>query len=390
MHLLLLALLVLTSAPLAHAESLGEESSTTSSVVTEKAKVLSVTSTEVKDIVGTDMKATYQTLRAEVLSGPDKGRIVSVENDYLVMSPGDVFFLTHTINEAGGIDAYSVLEPYRLPALGWLLAAFVVIVIAVGGWTGLRGLLALAGSILAVFYILLPGLAAGYDPFLISLGVAALIVLVSAYLTHRVSRTTHAAVLGMLATIALTAAIAHFAIGATQLSGFSDESTVWLNFASDGSIDFVGLLLGAMLIGTLGILYDAAIGQAVAVDELLRAMPQMPVRRLFARAMRIGREHIGALVNTLAIAYVGVALPLLILFQSYGDEAFLQVVNREMFATEVVRALVGSMGIVLAVPITTLAAIFLLAPRSLGGAGLTHRSRTDATMEPHERPHSHG
>ena len=194
-------------------------------------------------------------------------------------------------------------------------------------------------------------------------------MLVNAYVTHKVNRTTHAAVLGLLATVAVTGLIAYWAIAATQLSGFLDESAVWLNFASDGSIDFVGLLLGAMLIGALGILYDAAIGQAVAVDELLRAMPEMPVRRLFTRAMRIGREHIGALVNTLAIAYVGVALPLLLLFQSYGDESFLQVVNREMFATEIVRALVGSIGIVLAVPITTLAAIFLLAPRSRGAWG---------------------
>ena len=120
-------------------------------------------------------------------------------------------------------------------------------------------------------------------------------------------------------------------------------------------------------------------GQAVAVDELLRAAPDMGVGRLFARAMRIGREHIGALVNTLAIAYVGVALPLLLLFQAYGDEPFLQVINREAFATEIVRALVGSIGIVLAVPITTLAAIFLL----------TRVSRTSVTIHNHEERHHH-
>ena len=381
-----LVILVLLGAPLAHAQEPVEETSLQSAVTTERAKVLSVESADVRVIPGTDTKTIYQTLRVEILSGPEKGRVVTAENDYLELTPGDVFFLTHTVNVHEGLDAYSVLEPDRLPALGWLLGIFVLVVLLVGGWTGFRGLMALATSILLVFYVLLPGLAAGYDPFFLSLGVAALIVLVNAYVTHKVNRTTHAAVLGLLVTVVVTGLIAYFAIAATRLSGFSDESAVWLNFASEGSIDFVGLLLGAMLIGALGILYDGAIGQAVAVDELLRAMPEMPVRRLFARAMRIGREHIGALVNTLAIAYVGVALPLLLLFQSYGNESFLQVINREMFATEVVRALVGSIGIVLTVPITTLAAIFLLVPRSLGGAGLTYRSRTDATIEAHERP----
>ncbi len=127
-----------------------------------------------------------------------------------------------------------------------------------------------------------------------------------------------------------------------------------------------------MLIGALGILYDAAIGQAVAVEELLRAMPQASSRHIFTRAMRIGREHIGALVNTLAIAYVGVSLPLLLLFKTYGDESFLQTINHEMFATEIVRAIVGSLGIVLAVPIATFVAILFLTRVPKNGKIKTH------------------
>ncbi len=360
--LFLLFLACLISAPLAHAQTPGQQTTISNTSVIEKARVLTVESSEIKNIPGTNNSATYQTLSALILSGVDTGKIVNVTNDYLAMKSGDVFFLTHTTNAQEGLNAYTVLEPDRLPALRDLFVLFVLSVVLIGGWTGLRGLVALGVSILLVLYALLPGIAAGYNPILVASGVAALIVIFGSYLTHGINRTTSAAVLGLVATVGITALIAHFAISATQLSGVADEGTVDLSFAMSGHIDLIGLLLGGMLIGALGILYDAAISQAVAVDELLRAAPDMGVRRLFMRAMRIGREHIGALVNTLALAYVGVALPLLLLFQSqsYGGESFLHTINHELFATEIVRALVGSLGIIFAVPISTIAAIILL------------------------------
>lgn len=358
--LLSLALFFAFGVPSVQAQVPGQMETTQSAVVVLKAQVLRVIGTETKSIPGTENTGLYQTLSARLLSGADTGKTITVENDYLALEPDDTFYLIHTTNTAEGIDAYTVLEPDRLPALGIMFGLFILVVILIGGWTGLRGLLALAASILLVFYALLPGIAAGYDPVVVASLVAGLIVIFGSYLTHGVNRTTSAAVLGLVATVVVTAFIAKFAISFTYLSGFSEESTVALNFASEGSIDFVGLLLGAMLIGALGILYDAAIGQAIAVEELLRAAPAAPRRYIFTRAMRMGREHIGALVNTLAIAYVGVALPLLLLFQSYGAESFLQTINHEMFATEIVRAIVGSLGIVLAVPISTLAALILL------------------------------
>lgn len=362
-NLLVVLILALAVVPSVHAQVPGQQA-TNSAVVTEKAKVLKVVSQTIKNIPGTDNSTTYQTLSALVLSGPDNGKEVTVQNDYLSLQPGDVFFLIHTTNVEEGLDIYNVLEPDRLPALGILLGIFVLAVVLIGGWTGLRGLLALFASILLVFYALLPGISAGYNPVLVASAVSAIIVVFGSYLTHGINRTTSAAVVGLLATIGVTALIAHLAVSATRLSGFADESAVFLNVATRGHIDFVGLLLGAMLVGALGILYDAAIGQAVAVEELLRATPDASRLHLFTRAMRIGREHIGALVNTLAIAYVGVALPILLLFQSYGGEPFLQTINRELFATEIVRAIVGSLGVLLAVPISTLAALFLLTRNS--------------------------
>jgi uncharacterized membrane protein len=133
-----------------------------------------------------------------------------------------------------------------------------------------------------------------------------------------------------------------------------------LHFNSRGTIDLAGLLLGGVIIGLLGVLYDAAIGQSVAVEELQRAGKAMTRKDIYFRALRIGREHIGALINTLAIAYVGAALPLLLLF--YGTQGLdvVEMLNREIFAAEIVRILVGSIGVILVVPITTAIAVLML------------------------------
>ena len=197
------------------------------------------------------------------------------------------------------------------------------------------------------------------------MGTASLIVLIGSYVTHGVNRTTSAAVVGMIVTIALTGALAYGSIAFTGLTGWNSDEITYLNLNTGGSIDLAGLLLGGILIGLLGILYDAAIGQAVSVEELARAGTHYSKREVYTRALRIGREHVGALVNTLAIAYAGASLPLLLLFFGAGEIDIGLTLNRELFATEIVRILVGSIGLVLAVPITTAVAVYMLFGRIL-------------------------
>ena len=213
---------------------------------------------------------------------------------------------------------------------------------------------------LLIFFVLVPGILHGYSPIVVSIGVSALIILVGSYLTHGFNRTTHAAVLGMIATVLITGAIAYYFVHAAQLSGFATEEEVYLNFDTHGAINMVDLLFGGIMIGLLGVLYDIAIGQAIAVEELCRAGAHMTRLHMYTRAIRIGREHIGALVNTLAIAYVGSALPLLLLVQEGSTYGPLYAINSELFATEIVRILIGSIGLILAVPVTTLIASYML------------------------------
>lgn len=346
-----IALILVASATLP-AAAIAQEL-TPDTVLTMKARVLEVLSQERKEVPGVGVQSDYQSIRVEVLDGPEKGREVTVGNDFLSLQKGDVFYLTHTTNELGATDYYTVSEPYRLPQLAVLFALFVGIVLYFGGKQGARGLLALLGSLLFIIFLLLPGVLKGYPPILVSVAVSAVIVTLGSYVTHGFNRTTSTAVLGMIATVSFTGALAYWAIPYANLSGFTAEEITYLNINTRGALDLAGLLIGGILIGTLGVLYDAAIGQAVSVEELARAGKHYTRLDVYRRALRIGREHIGALVNTLAIAYVGAALPLLLLFYGFSDAGLAQTINRELFATEIVRAIIGSIGLVLAVPITT-------------------------------------
>lgn len=325
----------------------------------QKAKVTAVSNQHTTTLPGTETPSEVETLTAQILDGTDAGQTITFDNDYIQLAVGDIFYARHDTNQLDGTDYWSVSDPYRLDVLGWLAALFVLLIFLFGGIQGIRGLASLLGSLVLIFYVLVPGIYHGYSAIEMSIGVAALIILVGSYITHGFNRTTTAAVLGMLGTVALTGLLAWWVVHAAHLSGFTSEESVYLNFDTQGTIDMVGLLFGGIMIGLLGVLYDIAIGQAIAVEELIRAGAHLSRVHIYRRAIRIGREHIGALVNTLAIAYVGAALPLLLLVQSSTSGIFFML-NNEIFATEIVRILIGSIGLILGVPITTLIASYML------------------------------
>ncbi len=339
-----------------------------------RARVTAVTDLGISPVAATSVSERRQTLTATVLDGPEKGRTPTFENDFTQLAVGDEFYIRHVINNGEEDDMWSVSDPYRLPVLITIGTVFVVLLLLIGGIQGIRGLASLIGSLILIFYLLLPSIYAGHSPILVSIGVSSLIIIVGSYVTHGFNRTTTTAMLGMVATVAITGAATYWAIHAANLSGFSGEANVYLNLDTGGRISMVGLLFGSIMIGFLGILYDIAIGQAIAVEELFVAGLHYTPPQVFKRAMRIGREHIGALVNTLAIAYVGSALPLLLLFKqtAVGDIAY--VINGEIFSTEIIRILMGSIGLVLAVPLTTLLAAYMLrhVRESSGGHSHSH------------------
>ncbi|MFZ1988016.1 MAG: YibE/F family protein [Minisyncoccia bacterium] len=332
---------------------------TVATEILEKAQVLEVSNVRTEIPAGTTAASTIQTLKVRVLEGEEQGSVFTFENDFTQLSVGDVFYLRHTFTETG-IELYAVADPYRLPVLLGLTGIFVVLVFLFGGLQGIRGLASLAGSFILIFYLLLPGIVAGYSPVLVSIGVASLIIIVGSYITHGYNRTTTAAVFGMIVTVVISGVAAYIAVHAADLSGYNSENSTYLHFNSGGTINILGVLMGGILIGLLGVLYDVAIGQAVSVEELMSAGKHLSKGQIYRKAIRIGREHIGALVNTLAIAYVGAALPLLLLFHMSSGVSVGYIINGEIFATEIIRILIGSIGLILAVPITTFIAVTLL------------------------------
>ncbi len=189
--------------------------------------------------------------------------------------------------------------------------------------------------------------------------VASVILFAAIFFTHGFNRESAVAYGGTMIAVFLTSLFAIFSVDLTGLSGFATEASTYLNFNTRGALDFTSLLLGAMIIGVLGVLDDIAVTQAAIVTELYNSNPSLSRGDVYKRALRVGREHVGALVNTLVLAYAGASLPLLLHFYTASSSLSMSI-NTELFATEIVRTIVGSIGLILAVPIVTLLAVFYL------------------------------
>lgn len=314
----------------------------------------------------------------ELLDGPSAGeRVEALVQDGSAAVPGsaardpyrvgdDVVVTSFTGPAAGNFAVIS--EPWRLPLLGAVAGVFAIAVMAVGGLRGARSLVALALTLTIVVRVVVPLLLRGIDPIMLAVGVAAVVTLATLLLTEGFSRVTLAAVLGTFAALALTAALAAAFTTAAEFTALQgNEEIAFLIPLIGNRIDLNGILLAATLFGALGVLDDVTVTQAATVEQLRRAEPGADRRGVIGRAMRVGRSHIAATVNTLMLAYLGAGLPLLLLF-ALGGQTPLVVLNGEIVAVEVIRALVGSIGIVAAVPLTTLVAAMLMVPgrRSAG------------------------
>jgi len=325
---------------------------------TYRGKVIEVVSSEERTVPGTQTATPVQTIDVEVLDGPFDGDIITIENDFLALDQGDRFYFNYNVY-LDGSESYAVTNIDRRGPLMIFVALFAFAVIALGGWQGVRSLVALGVSFLAIFYVLLPGLLAGYNPLMLSFLVAAGILFGAIFFTHGFNRESLVAYGGTMLAVGLTGILAIMAVGATELSGFASDESVYLNFNTDGLLDFTGLLLGAIIVGVLGVLDDIAVTQAAVVVELYNSNSKLSPRDVYKRALRVGREHVGALVNTLVLAYAGASLPMLMYFY-LAPVGFWSLINSEIFATEIIRAVVGSIGLIMTVPIVTGLAVWYL------------------------------
>ena len=302
---------------------------------------------------------TVQTIRAVLREGDFAGDEIIIEQDYLGLAKGDNFLVEEYLEE-GQNPEYRLVDFDRRNGLTWLVLAFVVLILVFAKWQGLRSLISLATSILVIVYVLVPLLLKGAPPILTSVIIATVLLALAIFLTHGFNKRSLIAFSGTVVTVIVTGIIASWAVSGTHLSGFGSHEATYLDFNSGIALDFVGLLLASIIIGVLGVLDDISITQVAVVRELYSANPNLNRKDVFTRALRVGKEHVSALVNTLVLAYVGVGLPLILYVSTLGVSDVGLVLNSEVFATEIVRTIIGSIGLILSVPLTTfLAAVFL-------------------------------
>lgn len=251
-----------------------------------------------------------------------------------------------------GMPAAGFADFIRTREMAILAGLFVLFILLVSRWKGLRGLLGMAFSFVVILRFILPQILAGRDPVLISIIGSLGLLATTLYLVYGWSWKTHTAVAGTLLALVITGLLAAFSVSFTRLTGTGSEESLFLQQYLGQPINLQGLLLGAMIIGALGVLDDLTISQVSAVFELKGANPKLEMADLYRRAMVIGQDHVAATVNTLVLAYVGASLPMFLLFSLLAEPLALAV-NRAFVAEEIVRTLVGSLGLISAVPITT-------------------------------------
>ncbi len=300
-----------------------------------------------------------QLVTVEFLDGPWQGEQRTLQNQLtgnpaydIKVSEGDRVL----VGQHG--DQLYIMDFVRDTALKWMLVVFLVGLLIVGGLRGAKVLISLSLTGLAIYYILIPSLLRGYNPVAVTVLISAAVVSITVWLVLGRGAKSLAAAGGTVVGVAAAASVAHIFARLAHLMGLHSQEAQMLLFTADLEVDFRGLLLAGMILGALGAIMDVCVSIASSVQEVTRADPEMSFRSLFASGMNVGKDVLGTMTNTLVLAYVGTALPLLLLLGIHHMQRA-KLFNLDVIATEVVRALSGSIGMVLCVPATAVLAAFM-------------------------------
>lgn len=344
--LLTVLFLLSPSAILANTESVGE---------TFKGEVLDIIKEETENDFIKGIPVFVQTLEVQNIKSKE---IVNVKNDFRKVDVGQKIF--YSVNNLGGGEFQNYLVGVsKIKEIIYILLFFVLVVVIFSGKKGIRSLLSLFLSLLVIIFVLLPLILKGYNPLIIGPLVSFAILSFAIFFSYGVNKISKIAFIGTSVTVIITSIFAFLAIKMFAMSGLTDETYLYLSVLSENPINLVNLLTAGIIIGVLGVLDDIAITQVAVVRELYLSNSNITNKEVYKRAINVGRDHVSALVNTLVLAYVGVAMPLILLFKlSNGN--FESIISQEMFASEIIRTIVGSVGVILAVPITTILAVKIL------------------------------
>ncbi|MCL4384088.1 YibE/F family protein [Patescibacteria group bacterium] len=335
-------------------------------------KITTVSEEKTIEVMGN--KQLYQKLEIAIAKGSLAGHTITVENgnqplaNIVHYQVGDKVTVIRT-SDPDGHDVFAVNDFVRRDKLFLLLLIFLAVTLLVARWKGVSSLISLSLTFLIIFKVLLPLLANGANPILIALIAAVLVIPVTFYLSHGLNHKTTVAIFGAWLSLIITGALAFVFIRFVHLSGLASEDAATLSLYKPGLLNMQGLLFAGIIIGVLGILDDITAAQASVVQELKTASPKIKKWDLYKKAMNVGHDHITSMVNTLILVYAGAALPLLLIFVD-NPHPFSEIINYEFISEEIVRTLVGGIGLVLAVPITTLIAVMIFSQRRAKEPGL--------------------
>lgn len=324
-----------------------------------RALVLQVMKQGTQTFQGT--KTFNETLKVQLLEGKEKGKTIQVSYSTdasfgIQQRIGDgASVVIDSKPDATGHMIYSVYQPYRLNNLWWLLAGFVLLIFAVVGKKGIGALIGLTISIVIIVFYIIPQILSGHDPLTICIIGAILILFVTTYIAHGVSLKTTVALVGTALSLMIAGVLSTIAVQLTYLLGINYQSSDYvIALAAMHSINTQGLLLGGILIGTLGALNDITTTQSITVFTFANENPKQHFSHLFWKSLQIGREHIISMINTLVLAYAGTSFTIFLYFAfNPANLPWWLLLNDEVTMEEIIRTLVGSAALILAVPITT-------------------------------------
>ncbi len=341
-------------------------------VVYHRAKVLKVLKESENELGHSDESGIFsniQLLEVIITKGPHKGEKLQAEYElnyglderykFIPVTEGDEVLIYLHKNESGIIENAYVAEIARDKYLLYLLIGFVLILLVVGRAKGLKAVISLVLTVFGVLKILLPAILKGWDPVVVSVAVSVGIICITMFIISGFNKKTLSAIIGTTGGV-IAAGIIALIIGLlAKLTGLGNEEAQMLMYVpSNVHFDFRGLLFAGIIIGTMGATMDVGMSIASAMHEIKENSPKIKTSDLFKAGMNVGRDTMATMSNTLILAYAGGSLHLMLLFAAYKIP-FSNIINMDMIATEVLRAIAGSIGIIIAIPITALASAFI-------------------------------
>lgn len=319
-------------------------------------KILSERDIDKNDIVfiGAEKE---QKLLVEIIIN-DVPKTITATNSYSAVKAGEKVMLSASSLE-GTDESFMIIDFDRARGLTWLTVFFVLLVFFVTGKKGLNALIGLLFSFAIIISFIFPQILNGRNPITVGITGAILILIVALYVSYGFNKKSLSALLGVTAALIFVSLLANFTVNALHFTGFAGEESGFVKIESKNVINMVGLLIAGIIIAAIGVLDDIAVTQASTVFELHETNPSLGNWELFTKSMKVGRDHISAVINTLVLAYTGASLPLLLLFflrplpMTYN-------ISNELIAEEIVRTLVSSSGLVIAVPLTTIIAVWFV------------------------------